>query len=280
MQKLSSNIYVETSFPGVNVGAIITKEGVICIDTPTHPADAHKWRQKIAETSEGPLLFVINTDHHRDRVICNQWFDVPVIGHHFTAERLRLYPDLIKSGASDSRSDFEPSRDQMGVRIIAPQITFTQELTLTKGDHTINLQHKGGASPGAIWVLIPKAGVVFTGDSVVTHSHPYVGEANLEQWLANLDELQKAKFPAKTIVPGRGKLTDKKGLRHSQRYLLSVQRKMDALLKNRKGSRAMVSGIAAELVKQFPVPDTQRESVTRRLRSELERMYDARMGEM
>jgi len=280
MQKLSSNIYVETAFTGVNVGAILTKEGIICIDTPTHPADAHKWRQKLAELSERPILFIINTDHHRDRVICNQWFDVPVIGHHFTAERLRLYPDLIKSGTPESRSEFEPGRDQMGVRIIAPQITFTQELTLIKGDHTISLQHKGGASPGAIWVVIPKAGVVFTGDTVVTHSHPFVGEADIVQWLVNLEELQKAKFPAKTIVQGRGKITDKKGLKPMQRYLLAVQRKMDALLKNRKASRAMVSGIAAELVKQFPVPDTQRESLTRRLRSELERMYDARMEEM
>ena len=280
MQKLSSNIYVETSFTGVNVGAVVTKEGIICIDTPTHSADIHKWRQKLAELSQERILFIISTDHHRDRVLGNQWFDAPVIAHTFTSERLRLYPDMIKSNAPESRSEFEPSREQYGARIVPPHITFTQEMTLIKGDVEIILRHVGGASPGAIWISIPKANVIFTGDTVVTQLHPYVGEADIARWLTNLDELQKTKPPYKTIVPGRGKIIDKGGVKATQKYLLVLQKKMEALLKNRKASRAMVSGIAAEMVRQFPVPDPQRDSLMRRLRGELERMYDVRTGDL
>ena len=43
MQKLAKDIYVESNFPGVTVGAILTSDGIICIDTPTHPADARRW---------------------------------------------------------------------------------------------------------------------------------------------------------------------------------------------------------------------------------------------
>ena len=42
MQKLAKDIYVESGFAGVTVGAVVTSEGIVCIDAPTHPADARR----------------------------------------------------------------------------------------------------------------------------------------------------------------------------------------------------------------------------------------------
>ena len=57
MQKIGKDIYVESSFPGVTVGAIVTPEGVVLIDAPTHPADAQLWRMRIRELTDKPVRY-------------------------------------------------------------------------------------------------------------------------------------------------------------------------------------------------------------------------------
>ena len=94
MHKLAGNTYIESSFPGITVGAIVTKAGIICIDTPTRPSDARAWREKLAKLATKPILYVINTDHHRDRVLGNQWFEAPVLAHERVGERMRLSPEI------------------------------------------------------------------------------------------------------------------------------------------------------------------------------------------
>lgn len=277
MQKLAGNTYVESSYAGVAVGAVVTKAGIICIDTPTRPSDARAWREKIGSLSPKPILYVINTDHQRDRVLGNQWFDAPVIAHDWVGERIRLYPEIVKSGGFDGGVDYELMRELAGVRVIPPQVTFSDELTLFKGDREIIVRHMPGASPGASWVLLPESGIVFTGDSVVMGTHPHLAETDFDAWLENLDELRKARFPAKTIVPGRGKATDKAGVKHTQDYLKAARRRLEPIIKNNRSRMELVT-VAAELVKQFPVPDAQRDAVSRRVRTELERWYDLQKG--
>jgi glyoxylase-like metal-dependent hydrolase (beta-lactamase superfamily II) len=278
MHKINSYIYIETAFPGVTVGAIVTRQGIICVDTPTHLSDAQKWREKLEQLSPKPILYVINTDHHKDRIASNHFFNVPVIAHEQTGERLRLYPELFKSGGTDVGSGFELAKELAGVHIVPPQLVFSHEMTLLKGDREIVITHKPGAAPGAAWVIVPEAGVVFTGDTVVVGTHPFLADADVPLWLDSLAELRRAKFAARAIVPGRGKPVDKEGLKPLTNYLKLAQRKMDALIKNKR-PRTDVAALAAELFKEFPVPDDQREAVARRIRVELEHMYDARHGE-
>jgi cyclase len=277
MQKLAGNTYVETSYSGVTVGAVVTRAGIICIDTPTRPSDARAWRTRLEALSARPILYVINTDHHRDRVLGNQWMEAPVIAHESVAERMRLYPEVVKSGGYDVAADYDLMRELAGVRIVSPQITFSKELTLLKGEREIVVRHMAGHSPGAAWVLLPDSGVVFTGDSVVVDTHPRLAEADFESWMQNLAELRKARYPAKTIVPGRGKPTNKEGVKYTVDYLRSARKKLEALVRGSR-SRSESSSIAHELVKHFPVPDSQRELVTRRVRAEVELWYDVKKG--
>ena len=277
MHKLAGTTYVESSFPGVTVGAVVTKAGIVCIDTPTRPLDARAWRSKLASLSPKPILYVINTDHHRDRVLGNQWLEAPVIAHDWVGERMRLYPEILKSGGLDTGSDYELMRELAGVRVIPPQITFSEELILLKGDREIVVRHMPGASPGASWVMLPETGVVFTGDSVVMDTHPCLADADFNVWAENLNELRKTKFPAKTIVPGRGKTTDKAGVKRTQDYLKAARRRLEPIIKSNR-SRMELATVAGELLKQFPVPDAQRDVVMRRVRAELERWYDVQNG--
>jgi len=277
MQKLAGNTYVETGYAGVTVGAVVTKAGIVVIDTPTRPSESRLWREKLATISSKPILYVINTDQHRDRVLGNQWFDAPVIAHEWVGERMRLYPEVIKSSGIDTTSDYDLIRELAGVRVIPPQITFSDELTLLKGDREIVVRHMPSQSPGSSWVLLPETGVVFTGDSLVMDTHPRLAEADFDSWLENLAELRKAKFPAKIIVPGRGKPTDKAGVKYTQSYLKVARKKFEGLLKGSR-SRLEAPTVTAELLKQFPVHDSQRDLVARRVRADVERWYDLQKG--
>ncbi len=274
MQNLAKDIYVESGFPGVTVGAILTSEGIICIDTPTHPADARRWRLKLAQLSQKPVQFVVNLDHHRDRVLGNQWFEAPVIGHEVTYERVRMLPELFKGGLADAGADADLAADLAGVRFIPPQLTFTERLTLVKGGREIHLVHRPGSAPGAIWVELPAEQIVFTGDTVTNDVPPLMHDGDLELWLENLAQLQKKKYPARVIVPGRGSPTDKKGVKPTADFLKAVRRKVESILRARR-TRLDAALAAAGLMGYFTVPNSLRDHYTRRLRTGLEHVYDS-----
>ena len=273
MQKLAKDIYVESGFTGVTVGAIVTAEGVICIDAPTSPADARRWRLKLAQLSDKPIQFVINLDHHRDRVLGNAWFEAPVIAHDLTYERVKLLPEMFKGSLSEAGADSDLVPDLVGVRFVPPQITFADRMTLVKGGCQINLVHRPGVSPGAVWVELPAQQIVFTGDAVTNGAPPLMQEADLDAWLEGLAEVQKKKFPAKVIVPGRGAPTDKAGVKTTEDFLKIVRRKVEGLARAKK-TRSDAAALAEDLLEHFTTPHALREHYTRRLRAGLEHVFD------
>ena len=274
MQKLAKDLYVESTFTGVTVGALVTAEGLICFDTPTHPADARRWRQKLAQLSPKPVLFVINLDHHRDRVLGNPWFEAPVIAHESTCERVRLLPELVKNGQAEVGTDAELATDLAGVRLIAPQLTFSDRLTLAVGGHEFYLTHHPGSAPGAIWVEFPKEEVVFVGDTVTNGVPPLLQDSEIDKWLEALALLRRAKFPAKVIVAGRGAPVDKEGLRPMEDFLKVARRKAESLVRGHK-PRTEAAAAAEGLLEHFAVPAALREHYTRRLRAGMEYLFDA-----
>jgi len=273
VQKLAKDIYVETTFTGVSVGALVTPEGVICIDTPTHPADARRWRQRLSQLSPKPVMFVINLDHHRDRVLGNVWFEAPVIAHEATCERVRLLPELFKNGQAEVGTDAELATDLAGVRIVSPQLTFAERLTLHLGGREFYLTHHPGSAPGAIWVEFPKEDVVFVGDTVTNGVPPLLQDSDVEKWLEALAQLRRAKFPAKTIVAGRGAPTDKEGLKPMEDFLKVARRKAESLVRGRK-PRTEAAAAAEGLLEHFTVAPALREHYPRRLRAGMEYLYD------
>ncbi len=273
MQKLAKDIYVESGFAGVTVGAVVTPEGIVCIDAPTHPGDARRWRLKLAQLSDAPVHFVINLDHHRDRVLGAQWFEAPVIAHEATSDRLRQMPELFKGGQSEGGADSDLASDLAGVRLVTPLLSLSDRLELIVGGHTIHLVRRPGSAPGAIWVELPAEKIVFTGDSVTVGAPPPMQEVDLDAWLDTLAELRKARFPAQVIVPGRGGPTDKAAVQVMQDFIRRARRKLQVLARAKK-PRSELEELADELVEDFKIPSTLREHYARRLRVGLEHLYD------
>ena len=277
MQKLAKDIYVESGFAGVTVGAVVTPDGILCIDAPTHPADARRWRLKLAQLSDAPVRFVVNLDHHRDRVLGAQWFEAPVIAHEATSDRLRQMPELFKGGQSEGGADSDLATDLAGVRLVTPQLSFSDRMELKLGGHAIHLVRRPGSAPGAIWVELPAEKIVFTGDSLTVGAPPPMQEVDLDAWLETLAELRKARFPAQVIVPGRGGPTDKQSIQPMQDFIRKARRKLQSLARAKK-PRADLGALADELAQDFQVPNALREHYARRLRVGLEHLYDQQIA--
>jgi len=204
MQKITENVYVETGFPGCNTGFVITREGLVLIDTPQMPDDAIAWRKEVDK--HGPVRYVINTEPHDDHFSGNHFFEGTVVAHEATREAIlnasiEQAIERIKESAPDSIPLPE------GFCFRPPTITLSQRLTIHLGDHTFQLINHPGHTPYEVAVYIPEEKVVFTSDNVFYKIQASLRHAVPFEWIESLKRLQE--LDADVLVPGHGEICDK-----------------------------------------------------------------------
>jgi glyoxylase-like metal-dependent hydrolase (beta-lactamase superfamily II) len=275
VQELAPGVFVETGFRRVNVGAILTDEGFVLIDTPPYPNDAHYWREMLAAISDKPVLAIINTDCHRDRVIGNCWFDAQVIvAHDDTIAQMRNLPSTFVDAALDTLTLSSHERGIFsGAQLRIPSIGFTRKMQLRYGGRTIPLLAMPGPTSGSLWVHLPEQRLLFASDSVIVNQHPYISSPCTKDWLESLTMLRRARFPADLIVPGRGSLVDKDATEPLSNYLRLARRRVHSLFHAGR-PRADTSSLVPELLELFPYHEDDLENVQRRIKGGLDRIYE------
>jgi len=277
MDKLTSFIFVSSAYRGVTVGAIVTPIGVIGVDVPMLPQDARDWRAQIAAATDKPIRYIVNTDAHRDRVLGQQWLGGAVVSTEYTAEKMRGYGDTFRQQVADFLAH-HGSPDAVeeivtSLKVVQPQISFTGRLALHADAPRVEVWSVGGANPGSAWVVVPEAGVVFTGDLITLNAHPVMSEANTRLWLERLAELRKPSFAGKRIVPGRGPVARKADTQIMSEYVRDVRAKVRALIKARR-PKTEVATLVPSFLARFPIAEGERERMQRRVRAGLEHVYD------
>ena len=134
-----------------------------------------------------------------------QYLGGTVVAHEVAWEKIKSFGDAFRQQSADSLalcSADAAAEVAADWRITLPQITFTNKLVLFHGDVPVVIQHVGGATPGSVWVHLPKQGVLFMGDLATPHAHPLAAEADLGTWLDLLGQVQDQDFAAKTHRPG------------------------------------------------------------------------------
>lgn len=203
MQKITANVYAETGFRGCNPGFVVTREGVVLIDTPQMPADAVAWRKEVAK--RGAVRYVLFTEPHGDHFSGAHFFPGTVIGHEGTRQAMLAasasqFIDRMKERAPESLPLLE------GFRFRPPEITFTEKLSLHVGDHTFQLIHMPGHTPYQSAVYIPEEKVIFTSDNVFGRVQAWLVQSVPFEWLESLKRLQA--LGDNTLVPGHGSICD------------------------------------------------------------------------
>ena len=216
MQQVTGNVFAETKIRGCNPGYVVTRDGVVIIDTPQLPTHAVRMRQE-AE-NRGPIRYLINTEHHIDHIFGNYFFRGAglVVAHEEVYRQFMVVTPVINPYAYAREAI--PTDDPQGASIFPdeetyfkdpnkPKITFTGDLTLRVGDHTFHLLGTPGHTQGQIAVYIPEERVVFVGDTIFNNCQTWIYEADPDAWLKALRRI--ASLNVDYIVPGHGPVCTK-----------------------------------------------------------------------
>ncbi len=214
MQQVTPNVFTETNIRGCNPSYVTTSDGVVVIDTPQLPTRAVAMRQE-AE-SHGPIRYVINTEHHVDHIFGNYYFKGAgsVVHHRGVYDNfMKVFPELdpfayaAEAIPTDdpAGADLFPGRAEYYADPNKGTIVFTGDLTLHVGDHTFQLLHTPGHTPGQVAVHVPEERTVFTGDTVFSDCQTWLMTSDIEQWLQALDRLRRLDIDH--VVPGHGPVT-------------------------------------------------------------------------
>jgi cyclase len=279
MDKLTPNVYVETGYRGSTVGAIVTPLGVICVDTPLLPVDARHWRQQLAQLTHQPIVYLIYTDGHRDRVLGHQWLGGMPVAHEATWEKMRSYGDALRQqvveflahhGAPEAADEISHHL-QLGL----PQLTVSDHgsVTLHTNKPRVVVRPVGGANGGSLWVELPDQGVVFAGDLVTLNTHPFMSEANTVVWLERLAELRAPDYFAAKIVPGRGAGFRRADTEQVTGYLSDMRDRVRKLMVERRG-KADPAELMPLFLDRFPITPGETERVQRRIKAGLEKVAE------
>jgi cyclase len=216
VQNVTANVFVETGVRGCNPGYVVTGDGVVVVDTPQLPTKAVQMRQE-AE-SRGEIRYLINTEHHVDHIFGNYYFKGAgtVVNHRGVYENFMVVtPDLdpfayaaeaIPTDDPDGEGIF-PDRDEYYEDPNKGTIVFDADLTLTVGDHTFELIHTPGHTPGQLAVHVPEERVVFTGDTIFSECQTWLMTSDVDQWLVALETI--GRLDVDHIAPGHGPVVTK-----------------------------------------------------------------------
>src|SRR5438093_11497418 len=95
-RKIKEGIYVQSAREvNSNVGIILTKEGVVIIDTGQTPIDSREVQEAVKKLTNLPVRLVLNTEVHPDHTTGNFVFSPPpiVINPKGASEAMRAAAD-------------------------------------------------------------------------------------------------------------------------------------------------------------------------------------------
>ena len=179
--------------------------------------------------SHGPIRYLINTEHHVDHIFGNYWFKGAGDGRPPPGAVRRLHgPRSRSSTRSTTRSRRIPTDDPEGAALPRPgrllrgparrHVVFTGDLTLKVGDHTFDLLHTPGHTPGQLAVTSPRSASC----SPATRSSPscqtWLMTSNVDQWIEALERIRA--LDVDHVVPGHGPVEPKLDYVDAQRAVL------------------------------------------------------------
>ncbi len=276
IEEIAPGILIERALEGANVGAIVSEEGVVFVDTPRIPSQVRVWLQEVREyVGEGlPFLYVINTDHHKGHCLGNKYFGVPVIAHEIAWKHMRGYKENFKQRLINSYKKKRPevAKEFEDWEVQTPEITFKRKMSIVKGDKVIRLIHVGGHTPATILVYLPQQKVLFAGDCVLAEQHPYMAQADSKAWLEALTAIRRLGDEVK-IVPGHGPVTNRKATEEISEYIRALRSKVRQCYRNGLTKQETAVALAKEFIAWFPIPPERRSKIESQVKQGIRRVY-------
>ena len=223
MERVTSKVYAETKTRGCNPAFVITKKGIVFIDTP-------QWISTILSMKEeaekhGKIKYLINTEGHIDHIFGNHWFaDVDIIGHEKLDELFwtvagdvpcyEYSVDVLERQDKDFLHLMPSKEDYI---VAKPNIKIGDKLVLKMDDVSFEIYHTPGHSTSQLAVLVPEEGVLFTGDTIFSGCQTWLHSAEVGPLLKTLDFIETLNY--EKIVPGHGPVVGKEYIKEQRAFI-------------------------------------------------------------
>ena len=222
---VAGNVYMLQG-KGGNIGVSVGQDGAFLIDDQFAPL-TEKILAAVAELTDEPVRFVVNTHWHPDHVGGNENLGQAgaVVVAHENVRRRMSTEQFIE--AFNSRVSPSPQE-------ALPVITFADTITFHWNDDELNILHVESAhTDGDAIVHFRGANVVHMGDTYFDGMYPFIDVGSggtIAGLIAAADGVLALTNRRTKIIPGHGPLSDAAGLRAYREMLDTVRTSIQELI--------------------------------------------------
>jgi len=272
MKEISPNVYIETTYDGVTLGAISLSHGLTLIDTPYKPEEIRAWRSSLLNLGGGIVRMLINLDAHEDRTLGAKGMECTIVAHEKVNDVFQSRSSTFKPQSHETGASWEQSGNLGTIRWAPPEITFSEKLQIHWDGFPVNLEYHPGSSTGSIWVVLPEQKVIFLGDSVTNNQPPFLSDSNIPVWIDTLQELLKKKYLEYIFISGRGGIIVQDQINQFVRFLKKTNRSLESLVRKKMPAEKTVQ-VANKLINEFNFPNKYQKIYLNRLKWGLFQYY-------
>ncbi len=227
--RLADGVYMLVGAGG-NIGLSFGADGAFLIDDQFAPL-ADKIKAAVAELTDQPVRFVINTHWHGDHTGGNEAFGqagAVIVAHDNIYHRL----------STDQFNAFFDSNFPAQPRAALPVVTFTERVTLRlNGDHVHAIHVPHAHTDGDAIVYFENADVLHMGDLFFNEMYPFIdldSGGGIHGVLAGINKGLALADEDTRVIPGHGPLTDRAGLQAYRDMLVTLRDRIEALKEDGK----------------------------------------------
>ena len=214
-----------------NSAFVVTKDGVLVIDSGSSETIGTALRKVIAGVTGKPVRWIVNTHGHGDHWLGNA--ALADAGTEIIASS--TVRNRIEKEGEEWVARFNSMTDGAtgASRVLKPGHVYDARVAIAFGDLKAELIPSQDAhSPGDLVVWLPQQKLLFGGDVLYTQRAPATFDGKIAQWIVFLRELEALK-PVK-IVPGHGPVAEGAAVGHLRRYFEDLWNVVEAGYKEGK----------------------------------------------
>ena len=210
IEQVKDGLYT-ISGSGGNVGVRVTTEGVILIDDK-FPRNFEEIQELVAQVSDQPVKYVLNTHHHGDHSGGNiEYINISEIIAHQNAR------DNMVRGNQDA----------------PPRLVFTDQTAIYLGGIEVRAFYMGrGHTNGDAVIYFPDLQTVHGGDLLHTIA-PFIDYANggsSKGWVSTMNNILSLDFD--TAIPGHGAVMSRSDVIAFRNQMEAVRQRMADLIRS------------------------------------------------
>ncbi len=234
--KVAAGVY-QLYGAGGNIGVSAGADGVLLIDSQF--GELHeKIKAAVAEFSGRPVRFVLNTNGHYDHAFGNELFG-------------KAGAIIVAHGNARKRMMTEQVHDVIGAKTppypaaALPQVTFAESLVLHfNGEEILAIHVPQAHSDSDAFYCFRRANVIHAGDLFFSGGYPYIDIGNggsVSGMIAAADRILGMSDQNTQIIPGHGRLSDRKRLQEYRTMLATVSERVAKMIEEGKKLEAVVA---------------------------------------